>query len=105
MNSDEKLTLSVVVCCHTEDRWELLKATIASIRRQVQPVHELILVVDHNPALEARLRDDEPDLFVTANDEHRGLSGARNTGVRAASGDVSRSSTTTPRRRATGRCG
>ena len=82
------LALSVVICCYSEERWQLLLESIASVRGQSQPVHELIVVVDHNELLRDRLTTQFPDALVIANDETRGLSGARNTGVRAATGDV-----------------
>ncbi|MFC1407990.1 glycosyltransferase family 2 protein [Streptacidiphilus sp. N1-12] len=81
-------TLSVVVCAYTVDRWEDLSAAIASVRAQRRPVHELLLVVDHCPELAARARLRLPGVRVLGNRERRGLSGARNTGVAAARGEL-----------------
>ena len=85
-------TLSVVVCAYTEDRWDDLSAAIASVRAQTRPlggaVDEILLVVDHCPELAARSRAAFPDVRTVTNRERRGLSGARNTGVAAAHGDV-----------------
>ncbi|UNO44301.1 glycosyltransferase [Streptomyces sp. MST-110588] len=83
-----------MICAYTEDRWEDILAAAASVRDQSHPAHETLLVVDHNPALLARLRDHfsgppwAPSVRVLANAGPRGLSSGRNTGVRAAGGEV-----------------
>ncbi len=46
---------SVVICVYTEDRWEDILAAVDSVRTQSLPALETLLVVDHNPALLARL--------------------------------------------------
>ncbi len=84
-------TFSVVVCVYTEDRWDDILAAVASVRAQTLPPLETLLVVDHNPALETRLRERyaaEPAVTVLANSGARGLSAGRNTGVAASSGSV-----------------
>lgn len=80
-------TVSVVICAYTMDRWELTLLAIDSVRQQQPPVEELIVVIDHNPALRDRLRAHDPGLQVVDNLEVQGLSGGRNTGVRASRGD------------------
>src|SRR3954469_5166852 len=80
---------SVVICAHTEQRWDELRAALASVRAQTVPAAEVLVVVDHNDALLERAREGlDDDVLVIANDEAKGLSGARNTGTRAARGDV-----------------
>ncbi len=83
-------SLSVVVCAYTMDRWEDLTASLRSVRAQRVPVDELLLVVDHCPELAARARAHlaGTGVRVVTNQERRGLSGARNTGVAEAHGDV-----------------
>jgi glycosyltransferase involved in cell wall biosynthesis len=83
-------TLSVVVCAYTVDRWDDLAASIASVLAQRGPVAELLLVVDHCPELASRADrfSHENGVRVVANRERQGLSGARNTGVAEAHGDV-----------------
>lgn len=49
---------------------------------------EIVVVVDHNPALQERLHQTFPLVHVMANAGRPGLSGARNTGVIYARGDV-----------------
>jgi GT2 family glycosyltransferase len=96
---------TVVICVWTEDRWDDIVAAVdATIGQQPQPL-ELIVVVDHNDDLAARLRHHvaraiEPDgvgeapgngsavVRVITSTGAPGLSGARDTGMAAASGDV-----------------
>jgi O-antigen biosynthesis protein len=82
------LRFSVVICAYTERRWEDIVAAVASIRAQTRPPVRTILVVDHNPSLLARACAAFPELVVIRNSGPRGLSGARNTGVSHAIGDV-----------------
>ena len=81
-------TLSVVVCAYTLDRWSDIRAALESLRRQEPPPDEVILVSDHNPELRDRVAAAFPDVACLLNTGPRGLSGARNTGVRAATKDV-----------------
>jgi len=80
--------LSVVICCFADDRYELVLRSIDSVVRQTVPAHELLVVVDHNPALAERLRDARPLATVIESIEPTGVSGARNTGLKTATGDV-----------------
>ncbi len=80
-------TVSVVVCAYTMERWDDLVASIESIL--AQPAEkQIVLVVDHEPQLLDRASSTWPQLDVVANAYRRGLSGARNTGIEFASGDV-----------------
>lgn len=81
-------TCAVVICAYTDQRWQETLEAVASVQAQQPPPRELILVVDHNPALEARLTAHLPGVRVAANRHERGLSGARNTGVELSSSDV-----------------
>lgn len=83
-----KLTYSVVVCAYTEHRFEALRAAVESVESQSPAPEETILVIDHNDALLERARATFPSAVVLANAEERGLSGARNTGLALATGDV-----------------
>jgi GT2 family glycosyltransferase len=82
------LRASVVVCAYTENRWPQIQAALASIARQTVPPWQVIVVADHNPALYQRLEAHYPDLEVIPNSFERGLSGARNSGVQQAGGDI-----------------
>lgn len=85
---ERQLAISVVICAYTEDRWNDLKAAIESIQNQTLPASELILVIDHNPALLSRARAAFPGITFVENTEPRGLSGARNCGIAVAGGDL-----------------
>jgi cellulose synthase/poly-beta-1,6-N-acetylglucosamine synthase-like glycosyltransferase len=80
--------ISVVVCTYSEARWPDLLAALASLRRQTVPPLETIVVVDHNEQLLARVRATLSDVIAVPNTDRRGLSGARNSGIAVARGDV-----------------
>jgi glycosyltransferase involved in cell wall biosynthesis len=82
------LSISVIICVYTEERWDHICAAVESIRAQSMPSAELILVVDHNEALYSRLVDAQPGVIVLRNQEAKGLSGGRNTAVAAAKGEI-----------------
>ncbi len=81
------VTVSVVICAYTQERWDDLVAAIGSVRRQTLPPLETVVVIDHNERLLGRARRELPGKVI-ANAEDRGLSGSRNTGVAAALGAV-----------------
>jgi len=78
----------VVICAFTFDRLEVMCEALDSLRGQTLSPHEVVLVIDHNPELLEEARRLWPDLKIVANRERQGLSGARNTGVAEASGEV-----------------
>jgi glucosyl-dolichyl phosphate glucuronosyltransferase len=82
------MTISVVVCAFASERFDALVDAVESVARQTLPPLEVIVVVDHNLELLERARSALVGVRVEANRHARGLSGARNTGVAAASGDV-----------------
>nr|WP_272917557.1 glycosyltransferase family 2 protein [Nocardioides flavescens] len=83
---------SVVVCAHTMDRWDDIVAGAAALARQTRPPLEVVLVIDHNPALLDRARAELPAVLpgirVLDNPRTGGASGARNTGIAEARGSV-----------------
>ncbi len=79
--------VSVVVCTYTERRWPELSAGVAAVAQQLRDGDELLVVVDHNDALLERAKAELPGRVVP-NSRGQGLSGARNTGVHEAVGDV-----------------
>lgn len=85
-------TLSVVICAYTTRRWEDLCASVGSVLGQSIPsAPEVILVIDHCDELfEMSIQRFGPDPRVTVvrNTGMQGLSGARNTGVKTARGDI-----------------
>jgi GT2 family glycosyltransferase len=82
------MKISVVICAYTERRWDDVLAAVESVRTQRLAAQEIILVIDHNPALLDRLHAALPDVMVIPNTGPRGLSGGKNTGVAAAGGDI-----------------
>jgi glycosyltransferase involved in cell wall biosynthesis len=80
--------MSVVICAYADDRWRDLLAAVASVQAQSLPAREIIVVVDHNDALLERVRRQIPGVVAVANGEARGLSGARNSGVAVARGEI-----------------
>ena len=85
------LALSVVVCAFTARRWEDLCRAAESVLSQNHPVQELVVVIDHADELYVRTTErfaSVERVTVCRNNGARGLSGARNTGVGLARGDV-----------------
>ncbi len=80
--------VTAVVCSHTEDRWPMILDAVESLRRQTRPADELLIVVDHNPALAARMRREIAGVRIVENRYTKGLSGAKNTALDAATGDI-----------------
>lgn len=86
-------SVSVVVCAYTPDRLPDLIAAITEAHRQGP--REVVVVIDHHEPLrdsvtayvEENLADGAP-IRVLANTATRGLSGARNTAVQQAVGDI-----------------
>jgi GT2 family glycosyltransferase len=57
---------------------------IDSLRKQTRRPDEILVVVDHNPALAARLREEHQDIRVIESVYARGASGAKNTALEQA---------------------
>ena len=86
-DTDGRLSVSVVICAFTEQRWGDLTAAIEALRGQSRPPDQVVLVIDHNEALLRRARSAwEPGVDILTNQAAPGLSGARNTGVAGATG-------------------
>jgi glucosyl-dolichyl phosphate glucuronosyltransferase len=82
------MSVSVVVCAYTMDRWDDLVAAVQSCNDQTLKPDEIVLVIDYNDALRTRARLELTSTRVVANQSTKGLSGARNTGVVASKSDV-----------------
>ena len=78
---------SVIVCAYTLDRWDQLVAAVESAADQALGA-EVFVVIDHNTELLTLATHRWPEHVVIPNRFGRGLSGARNTGVGAATGAV-----------------
>jgi glucosyl-dolichyl phosphate glucuronosyltransferase len=82
------MDVSVVICAYTEQRWDTLAAAAQAALGGTLTPREVIVVCDHAPELEARVRTELPGVVAIANDGARGLSGARNAGVAVSRGDI-----------------
>ena len=86
MNDD---AVSVIICAYTQRRWDDLSDAVASAIAQPE-THEIIVVIDHERELlhRAQLEWDGGIIRVVPNRFRQGLSGARNTGLKAATGSI-----------------
>ena len=80
--------ISIIICAYTEDRWQDLVAAVASVQNQTLAPYEIIVVIDHNPKLLARAEAKFANITVIPNRFAQGLSGARNSGIQASSGEI-----------------
>jgi glucosyl-dolichyl phosphate glucuronosyltransferase len=81
-------TISVVICTYTPARRDDLRAAVQSVAEQSYPALETIVVVDHDPTFLSQVRNELPHVVAVPNRTTRGLSGARNSGLAVARGDV-----------------
>lgn len=81
-------TVTVVICVYTERRWRQIVRAVGSALAQDVPPAQVVVVVDHNPALLERARATFPELTVVPSSGPRGLSAARNTGLARATGEI-----------------
>lgn len=82
------LTISVVIAAYSSERWDDLRAAVASIAAQQYAAHEIVVAVDNNPELLERVRTQLPLVIAVENNRSAGAGGARNTGSAVATGDV-----------------
>ncbi len=79
---------TVVVCAFASARLEQTVACVESVLSQDPPPAQIVIVVDHNDALEADLRARLPeDVEIVPNRDARGLSSARNTAIARSRGE------------------
>lgn len=76
-------TVSVIVCSHRVERWEMLLDALESLRTQTLVPDQVVVVVDGDEALLARLRERDGEELVRYTGGRTGLSNARNTGLAA----------------------
>jgi len=80
--------VSIVICTYSQERWNDLGAALDSLLGGSARPSEIIVVVDHDPTLEQRVRSAYPQVKTIPNQGLRGLSAARNSGVEAAHGEI-----------------
>jgi len=76
--------VTVVICAYTMRRWDALRAAVSSVLSQDPQPAQVIVVIDHNAELVARASSELHGSEVLESDGPPGLSGARNTGLAAA---------------------
>jgi GT2 family glycosyltransferase len=86
--SSQGLSLTVIVCTYSIERWPDLQAAVASALHQSMPALEVVVVVDHNDELCELAQRKLSSARVVASTGPQGLSGARNTGMAKAHGDI-----------------
>ncbi len=85
---NEELTISVVVCAYTMERFDQTRRCVASILAGDRHPDEVLLIVDKNPMLRERLQKVlPPEVRVFDSDGH-GISDARTMALRLAIGSV-----------------
>jgi glucosyl-dolichyl phosphate glucuronosyltransferase len=84
----DRPAVSVVIACFTADRWTQLAAAVESTLSQTVPVDEVLVVVDHNEDLAAKVVEQWPSISTLSNRFGRGASGARNTGAQHATSPI-----------------
>jgi hypothetical protein len=80
--------ISVVICAHTEERWDQLERAVESVQNQTLIAREILVVIDHNPALADRAYRRLSTIRVIENTQQHGISGARNSGIASARGAI-----------------
>jgi GT2 family glycosyltransferase len=91
-----ELTVSVIICAYTMERWDLLNDAISSVSKQSYPCQELILCIDHNHGLYTRCLEDlafynsvfDGQFIVLENKYEGRLGSARTTASEVATGTV-----------------
>ena len=78
----------MIIPTYTKARWDWLHECVASVQAQSVTALEIIVVVDHNPELLGEITSEFPDVIAVPNIGGRGVSGARNSGVKASRGEV-----------------
>jgi GT2 family glycosyltransferase len=88
--SSPAVTATVVICVYTEKRWDDIVAAVGSVAAQDVRALETLVIVDHNAVLLSRAQQEfgPRGVRVLPNAHKQGLSGARNTAIAEAAGDV-----------------
>ncbi|MGI8680927.1 MAG: sulfotransferase [Mycobacteriales bacterium] len=82
------LRLSAIVYADPDRPMVDVLDTVAALQKQSRLPEEVVLVVEHSPALWQRALESLPDVLVMENGLSHGLCGARNVGLTVSGGDV-----------------
>lgn len=80
--------ISVVISTYTLDRWHILNEAVSALHEQTHRPHQVLVVVDHQPAVLERAAADLEGVVALPSAEPPGLAGCRNTGAREANGSI-----------------
>jgi GT2 family glycosyltransferase len=85
--------VSVIVCAYSLERYRYLLQTMQSLRDQVFPVAEIVVVIDKNVSLYRQMVSDAKlynwsNVKLIFNEELKGVSYARNVGIKVTNGDI-----------------
>ena len=67
-----ELSVSIVICAHTEARWEQTRAAVKSVLDQRPRPAQLLLIIDHNASLAARAQRELAGVSVLEATAHQG---------------------------------
>jgi cellulose synthase/poly-beta-1,6-N-acetylglucosamine synthase-like glycosyltransferase len=82
-------TVSVVVRCYSEERWADLEECLESLFVQTRSADEIVVVVDHNPAMLERVQQTWAGwVKAYANTHARGSAGGWNTSLDVTTSDI-----------------
>ena len=84
----KQFSISAIICAYSDERWNDLVDAVTSIRSQTLPVDEIIIVIDHNPRMFEHAQKGLENVCVVENVNERGASGARNTAIGLAKGEI-----------------
>ena len=84
----DRMSVAVVVCAASSEREQLLHECVRSLLDGTRVPDEILVVVDHNPALEASVTGWLPPVVRLLRSESQGISSSRNSGLEAAGSDV-----------------
>lgn len=89
MKGLSKQTVSVVVRCFTEERWDDLAECLESLFVQTHAADEIVVIVDHNPAMLERIQKTWPGWVKAYPNTHpKGSAGGWNTSLEVATSDI-----------------
>jgi glycosyltransferase involved in cell wall biosynthesis len=85
------MDVSVVICTYSMDRYDVFSECVESVLAQTYEPLEVVIVVDGNPDVFDRVREDfgsQENVVLHNNDENQGISYSRTKGAKLASGEV-----------------
>ena len=92
-SSSTSVPCSVIICTRRRERLADLQSTLHALRNQSVRPHEIVFVIDHDPELfilmeQEALSNLAENVQLIRNRHSPGISGARNSGLEAATGDI-----------------